>query len=111
MRQSRTGLDVVFAALGDPTRRAILARLAQGDAYVSELAEPHEMSLAAVSRHVHVLADAGLMNRIREGKSIRCQLNADHLKAAADWLTYYQKFWELKLDALGDFLGGDDGQN
>ncbi len=108
VRQSRSDMDAVFGALADPTRRAILTRLSQGDATVNELAEPHDMSLAAVSRHVHVLADVGLMSRIREGKNIRCQLNAAPLREATSWLTGYQRFWDQKLDALGEFLEGDD---
>ena len=109
VRLERSDLDVVFGALADPTRRAILARLCEGDAYVTELAEPHDMSLAAVSRHVQVLAKAGLMTRIREGKSIRCRLDAAPLKAATDLLSHYRQFWEQKLDSLGGFLeGGHD---
>lgn len=109
VRQTRCNMDAVFGALADPTRRAILARLSQGDAYVSELAEPYDMSLAAVSRHVHVLENAGLMDRTREGKSIRCRLNAEPLKEVSDWVGVYRAFWEQKLDALGDFLEGEGG--
>lgn len=108
VRQSRSDLDAVFAALADPTRRAILARLSLGDAFVTELAAPHDMSLAAVSRHVQVLAKAGLMSRMKEGKTIRCRLDAEPLKTASEWLTVYQQFWSQKLDALGDFLGGEN---
>ena len=108
VRQSRSDMDAVFGALADPTRRAILARLSQGEATVSELAAPHDMSLAAVSRHVHVLADAGLMSRVREGKTIRCRLEAAPLREATGWLVGYQRFWEQKLDALGVFLEGQD---
>jgi len=108
VRQSRSDLDAVFAALADPTRRAILARLSQGDAFVTELAAPHDMSLAAVSRHVQVLAKAGLMQRAKEGKAIRCRLDAAALKTAADWLTHYQSFWAEKLDSLGEFLENDN---
>ena len=111
VRQAGTELDAIFGALADPTRRAILAQLAQGDAYVTELAEPHDMSLAAVSRHVHVLADAGLMRREREGRSIRCQLNAAPLREATEWLAFYQRFWEQKLDALGVFFEDNDGHD
>lgn len=108
-RQIRSDMDSVFGALADPTRRAILARLSQGDATVSELSEPYDMSLAAVSRHIHVLADAGLMSKVREGKSIRCHLNAAPLREATSWLAGYQEFWDQKLDALGEFLAdGDD---
>lgn len=106
VRQSRSDLDDVFTALADPTRRAILARLTQGDAYVSELAAPHDMSLAAISRHLHVLADAGLMSRFKEGRKIRCRFNADSLDQAHDWLTHYRRLWDQKLSALGDFLEG-----
>ena len=107
MRRSRTNLDAVFGALADPTRRAIMSRLTLGDAYVAELAEPHDMSLAAVSRHLHVLADAGLLRRIKEGRSIRCRLNAAPLEEIADWVAHYRRFWDQKLDALGAFLGDD----
>ncbi len=106
VRQSRSDMDAVFGALADPTRRAILAQLAQGDATVTEIAAPYDMSLAAISRHIHVLADAGLMSRTREGKSIRCRLEAAPLRQAAGWLFGYQRFWDQKLDALGDFLAG-----
>lgn len=106
-RQTRSDMDSVFGALADPTRRAILARLSRGEASVSELSQPHDMSLAAVSRHIHVLAEAGLMDRVREGKTIRCRLNAEPLREATSWLACYQKFWDQKLDALGEFLEGD----
>ena len=108
VRQRRSDLDAVFGALADPTRRAILARLSLGEATVTEIAEPHGMSLAAVSRHVQVLTKAGLMTRRRDGKTIRCRLQAAPMKHAADWLTVYRQFWEQKLDALGDLLEADD---
>ena len=111
MRQSRTDLDAVFAALADPTRRALLAQLCRGDATVTELAEPHDMSLAAVSRHLQVLTDAGLTTRARQGKTIRCRLNAGPLKRASTWLTDYQVFWEQKLDALGVHFDTQDGES
>ena len=107
-RQSRTDLDEVFTALADPTRRAILARLAEGDATVTELAEPHDMSLAAISRHVHVLADAGLMDRVKEGRKIRCSFNAAPLDEAFDWMVHHRRLWQQKLEALGAFL--EEGQ-
>lgn len=108
MRPERTDLDAVFGALADPTRRAILARLCRGDATVTEIAEPHAMSLAAVSRHVQVLAKAGLMTRMREGKTIRCRLEAAPMREIADWLIPYRRFWVQKLDALGQLLEADD---
>lgn len=106
VRQSRSDLDDVFTALADPTRRAILARLTQGDAYVGELGAPHNMSLAAVSRHLHVLAEAGLMTRSKEGRKIRCSLNADGLDQAYGWMTHYRGLWNQKLASLGAFLEG-----
>ena len=104
VRQSKSDLDDIFAALADPTRRAILARLAQGDAYVTELAEPHDMSFAAVSRHVHVLASAGLMSRVKEGRKIRCRFNTAPMDEISDWLAHHRQLWEQKLGALGEFL-------
>ena len=106
VRQSRSDLDRVFGALADPTRRAILARLVEGDAYVAELAEPHDMSFAAVSRHVHVLENAGLMTRVKEGRKIRCRFNAAPLDDAVDWLTHHRALWEEKLDSLAEFFAG-----
>lgn len=107
VRQTRADLDKVFTALADPTRRAILARLTQGDAYVTELTEPHDMSFAAVSRHILVLETAGLARRIKEGRKIRCRFNPDPLNKAEDWITRQKRFWERTLDRLGDILKGD----
>lgn len=107
VRQSRTGLDDVFTALADPTRRAILARLAQGEACVGELAEPHDMSFAAVSRHVQVLENAGLMQRTKQGRNIICRFDGAPLDEAFGWLSHYTQVWEQKLDALGAFLEGE----
>lgn len=104
VRQSRTDLDDVFMALADPTRRAILARLAQGEACVGELAAPHNMSFAAISRHVRVLEGAGLMHRTRQGRNIMCRFDGARLNEATGWLQHYTGLWEQKLDALGDFL-------
>ena len=100
MPQTNPDLTGIFGALSDPTRRQILAQLTRGDAYVTELAEPYDMSLAAISRHLHVLADAGLMTRTKEGRSIRCHLNAAPLRGIVDWLADYSRFWDQKLDAL-----------
>ena len=104
VRQSRDHLDGIFAALADPTRRAILAQLTTGDATISDLAAPHDMSFAAVSRHVQVLAAAGLMQRTREGKTTRCRLDPKPLDTATAWLTHHRALWQHKLAALGDFL-------
>jgi len=97
-------LDAVFSALGDPTRRAILARLAQGETSVSALAEPHDMSLPAVSKHLGVLEKAGLVSREKTGRIVRCRLEPDPLKDAADWIAEYRRFWDEQLDALAGYL-------
>jgi len=97
-------LSATFAALADPTRRAILARLAQGAASVIELAEPFAMSLPAISKHLKVLERAGLIARGREAQWRPCQLEAGPLKDAADWLERYRRFWEQSFDHLEKYL-------
>ena len=97
-------LNTTFAALADPTRRAILARLASGEASVTELAEPFEMSLPAISKHLKVLERAGLIARGREAQWRPCRLEAGPLKDAAEWLEHYRRFWEQSLDRLHDYL-------
>ena len=97
-------LNATFAALADPTRRAILARLASGETSVSELAEPFEMSLPAVSKHLNVLQRAGLIARGREAQWRPCRLAAGPLKDASDWLEHYRRFWEESFDRLEDYL-------
>ena len=97
-------LSQTFSALADPTRRAILARLATGAATVGELAQPFEMSLPAVSRHLKVLTDAGLIERSIEAQWRRCELRGEGLRAAADWIEFYRKFWEESFDRLDAFL-------
>ena len=97
-------LSQTFAALADPTRRAILARLCAGEATVSELAEPFDMSLPAVSKHLKVLERAGLVARSREAQWRPCRLDAAPLKDAAGWLERYRQFWEQSLDRLQDYL-------
>jgi DNA-binding transcriptional ArsR family regulator len=100
-------LDTVFAALADPTRRAILARLARGDApRVTELAAPMPMSLNAVSKHLRVLEEAGLVRRTVAGREHRLALDAVPLRTAADYVEQYRAFWEERLDALERFLLG-----
>lgn len=93
-------LSNTFAALADPTRRAILARLANGETSVSELAEPFEMSMPAVSKHLKVLERAGLIARSREAQWRPCRLNASPLKEAASWIEEYRRFWTPYIDAL-----------
>jgi DNA-binding transcriptional ArsR family regulator len=97
-------LNATFAALADPTRRAILARLALGEVSVTELAEPFAMSLPAISKHLKVLENAGLIARGREAQWRPCRLEAGPLKDAADWLEEYRRFWEQSLDRLDDYL-------
>jgi DNA-binding transcriptional ArsR family regulator len=97
-------LGATFAALADPTRRAILARLASGRATVSELAEPFAMSGPAISKHLKVLERAGLISRGREAQRRPCQLVAAPLKEAVDWLEEYRRFWEESFDRLDEYL-------
>ncbi len=97
-------LDAVFSALGDPTRRAILARLAEGETRVTELAAPHAMSLPAISKHLRVLESAGLVSREKAGRVVRCSLNAEPLKDAADWVERYRRFWDQQFDRLERYL-------
>ena len=97
-------LTTTFAALADPTRRAILARLALGETSVTELAQPFEMSLPAVSKHLKVLERAGLVARGREAQWRPCRLEAAPLKEVAGWVEGYRRFWERSFDRLEDYL-------
>src|SRR4051812_23612468 len=97
-------LTSTFAALADPTRRAILGRLARGEASVNELAKPFDMSLPAVSKHLKVLERAGLIARGREAQWRPCRLEAGPLKDAAAWVEFYRQFWEESFDRLDDYL-------
>jgi DNA-binding transcriptional ArsR family regulator len=97
-------LSATFAALADPTRRAILARLASGECSVTELAEPFEMSMPAVSKHLRVLEKAGLIARRREAQWRPCRIEAGPLKEVADWTEYYRHIWEDRLDRLDSYL-------
>lgn len=97
-------LSLTFAALADPTRRAMLDRLAQGPATVKELAEPFKISMPAISKHLKVLEHAGLIERGREAQWRPAQLQAAPLKAAALWLENYRHYWEENLDRLDDYL-------
>jgi DNA-binding transcriptional ArsR family regulator len=97
-------LDTTFAALADPTRRAILARLVSGEATVTELAEPFDMSLPAVSKHLKVLERAGLIARGREAQWRPCRLDAKPLKDVADWVDHYRRFWKQSFDRLDEYL-------
>jgi|SRR5271156_879813 DNA-binding transcriptional ArsR family regulator len=97
-------LSTTLAALADPTRRAVLARLTSGDLSVTELAEPFDMSLPAVSKHLKVLERAGLIARGRDAQWRPCRLQASPLKEVADWVEHYRRFWEESLDRLDDYL-------
>jgi len=97
-------LDATFAALADPTRRAILATLTQGQASVSELAKPYRMSLPAVMKHLRVLQRAGLVSQEKTGRVRRCRLAGESLRQAADWLARYRVFWETQLNSLDRYL-------
>ena len=94
----------VFAALGDPTRRAIVACLAGSDATINELAEPFDMSLQAVSKHIRVLEDAGIVQRKKIGRSHHCRLNASAVTDAKQWLDEIETSWHQRLDNLSDYL-------
>lgn len=97
-------LSTTFAALADPTRRAILARLASGECSVSELAEPFDMSMPAVSKHLRVLERAGLIARGREAQWRPCRIDAGPLKDVAEWTERYRHIWEARLDRLDSYL-------
>ena len=97
-------LSATFAALADPTRRAILSRLTSGEASVTELAEPFDMSLPAVTKHLKVLQRAGLIRQIREAQWRPCMLTATPMREASAWMEPYRRHWERRLDRLDDFL-------
>ncbi|KQZ76492.1 ArsR family transcriptional regulator [Sphingopyxis sp. Root214] len=108
-------LSAQFAALADPTRRAILARLSEGDASVNDLAEPFDMSLPAVSKHLKVLEKAGLISRSKDAQTRPARLEAVALKSISEWLDHYRRYWDSSFDRLDDYLrnlqkGKDDGQ-
>ena len=108
---SAAALDSTFAALSDATRRGILARLAQqGETSVSDLAAPYKMSLPAVSKHLRVLQNAGLVLRQKDGRVHRCRLRAEPMKGAAAWIEHYRQFWEAQLDSLARYLADSANQ-
>ena len=104
VKYQQDSLSAAFQALADPTRRAILARLALGEASVGELAEPFDMSLPAVSKHLKVLEGAGLLDRTKDGRVHRCRLEPAPMKQAADSIGDYRRFWEAQLDQLARYL-------
>src|SRR5882757_1566343 len=97
-------LSLTFAALADPTRRAILARLTSGETSVTELAEPHAMSLPAISKHLGVLERSGLIERSRDAQWRPCRIKAAPLKEAVDWIGQYRRHWEESFDRLDEYL-------
>ena len=103
------GLDAVFHALGDATRRRMLRSLSDGERTVGQLAAPFEMSLAAASKHVKALENAGLVRREIRGRTHVCRLEAQPLAAATDWLRFYERFWNTRLDRLETLLRQDAG--
>jgi len=106
------GLDATFSALADPTRRAILAHLSESpDSTVGEIARPFSMSLPAVSKHLRVLEDAGLLARRREGREHHCRVLAAPMKNASEWIARYERFWEGRLDALARYLEETGGEH
>ncbi|MBM3543328.1 MAG: helix-turn-helix transcriptional regulator [Alphaproteobacteria bacterium] len=101
-------LDRTFAALADPTRRALMAQLeAQESVSISELAKPFPMSLPAIMKHLDVLSDAGLITRMKTGRTVTCQLTAGSMEQAMHWLNHYQRFWSERLDRLAVFVEED----
>jgi DNA-binding transcriptional ArsR family regulator len=104
MVTSERQLDRTFGALADETRRAILGQLAHGDATVGELARPFRVSRPAISKHLRVLERAGLVQRAREGRVSRCELDAGAMREAAEWVDRYRAFWEGRLDALSRYI-------
>lgn len=103
-------ISPVFSALADPTRRAMLAQLALGEATVSDLAAPYKMSLPAASKHISVLTAAGLVRKKKRGRTVACRLAADPLRRASDWLARYHRFWSDQLDALDRHLANERAQ-
>ena len=97
-------LDATFSALADPTRRAIVQRLAEGSATIKELARPFHVSLPAISKHLRVLENAGLLKRRKQGRTHHCRLNTDRLEEAGKWIERYRTFWEQRFDALDTYL-------
>ncbi|HZH79745.1 MAG TPA: metalloregulator ArsR/SmtB family transcription factor [Gemmatimonadales bacterium] len=110
VNSQRTTLDATFAALADPTRRAILARLATRESSVTELARPFRMSLPAIHKHLRVLERAGLLAHAKHGRVRRCRLVARPMKGAARWIERYRRFWEAQFDALAAYLAQPDQQ-
>jgi len=111
MQQSSQQLDRVFFALSDSTRRGILARLAQGSSTIGELSAPFQISKPAISKHMKILENAGLIQRKISGRQHQCTLTTAGLKTAEEWLNFHRKFWESRFDALTDLLHQEESKN
>lgn len=111
VKGQRSPLDATFSALADPTRRAIVAHLAEGEATVSEIAKPFDVSLPAVSRHLRVLEEAGLIARTKQGRVHHLRLVTDQMSPALDWMVRYGQFWEARLAALDRLVGPERPQD
>ncbi|MFQ5519928.1 MAG: ArsR/SmtB family transcription factor [Candidatus Methylomirabilia bacterium] len=103
-------LDSTFAALSDPTRRAILMRLGRGEASVTDLAEPFDISLPGISKHLRVLEGAGLLRRRKQGRVHRCRIAVGPMRSAVEWIARYRRFWEGQFDALARYLGESENK-
>ena len=110
MPQTSQNLDRVFFALSDATRRGILARLAQSSTTIGELAEPYDMSKPAISKHMKILENAGLIERVINGRQHQCTLTTAGLKTAEDWLNFHRRFWESRFDALSNLLAEEESK-
>ena len=111
MVKQSAALDATFSALADPTRRAMLTALMRREATVSELAEPHDISLPAVMKHLRVLEKAGLVSQRKLGRERHCRLTGHALKPASDWIAQYRQFWERQLDSLDRYLSQSQPQS
>jgi len=107
VNNSEQQLNQIFSALSDPTRRTMLLRLAKQEMSVADLSRPFDISKSAVTKHLKVLENAGLLGRTVEGRIHRCRLEPEPLTAVSEWLSFYEKFWNNKLDALGNYLNGN----
>ena len=103
-------LDAAFGALADPTRRAMIQRLRSGEATISALATPHEMTLSGAFKHVRVLQDAGLVRSEKRGRTVWCWLDPKPLRKVADWVSHYEAFWNSQLDSLSAHLSNSRGK-
>ena len=101
---NKTQLDLAFSALAHPIRRSIVVRLAKGEATVAQLAKPHHVSAPAISKHLHILEEAGLMKRKKAGREHHCRLVPDRMKEAQEWIAHYRQFWEQSFDRLEEYL-------